>query len=166
MRGNYVCIDQGCERPGPYRQGMCDAHRKRVEKTGSPQWDKPLRRKPRPKGEFDAQRDVLDHLVLRGTCLTWPYATDPAGRGKVRTPDGKYRQVHRVVYEHVYGEIPDGLLVLHRCGKGHLACADPGHLYAGDIWDNVADAKRHRLERLGESSENPHRQTGGGSTGD
>jgi len=34
--------------------------------------------------------------------------------------------VHRVLYEHAHGPIPDGLVVEHLCGV-HLCCS-PGHL--------------------------------------
>lgn len=55
----------------------------------------------------------------------------------------KNRQAHRVSWELTYGEIPDGLSVLHRCDVP--LCVKPTHLFLGDQQVNVAD--RHAKER-------------------
>jgi len=122
---------------------MCDVHYRRWRLTGSAQWDKPVRRSPRPRGDFDVERDVIAHLVRDSAgCLVWPFATFPDGRGKVNTGQGS-QQVHRIVYVHLNGPVPEDLQVNHRCGRGSNGCADPRHLYAGTQAQNIEDTRRH-----------------------
>ena len=45
---------------------------------------------------------------------------------------------HRVAWTLTYGEIPDGLRVLHTCDN--TACCRPDHLFLGTQKDNMADA--------------------------
>ena len=53
----------------------------------------------------------------------------------------KLQYAHRVAYEEHYGEIPEGKLVLHKCGN--KSCINPKHLYAGTDKENAADRERH-----------------------
>jgi len=48
--------------------------------------------------------------------------------------------VHRLVYEHTVGPIPEGMNVLHHCDVP--ACSEPTHLFVGTDQDNVMDAVR------------------------
>jgi len=109
----------------------------------------------RPDGPIDIERDILPYLALDDAgCLIWPYAVTTEGRGLVSTlPRGKTLKVHRLVFEHFNGPVPPGLQVNHTCGRGHLACVDPRHLYAGTQKQNMEDAKRHGV-RLGRPPKN------------
>ena len=44
---------------------------------------------------------------------------------------------HRVAYKLRYGEIPEGMLVLHTCDVRH--CVNPDHLFLGTHKDNTQD---------------------------
>lgn len=52
--------------------------------------------------------------------------------------NGKYRLIHRIVFEHYNGLIPDGLIVRHRCDNTY--CVSPEHLLVGTPKDNTQDA--------------------------
>lgn len=57
--------------------------------------------------------------------------------------DGKLMLLHRAVYAHTYGPIPDHktLVVCHKCGNS--SCINPAHLYLGTYKDNAQDMVRH-----------------------
>jgi hypothetical protein len=46
---------------------------------------------------------------------------------------------HQAAYELVYGAVPEGQLVRHRCHV-HLCC-NPAHLVAGTALENSADSR-------------------------
>ena len=60
--------------------------------------------------------------------------------------NGKSILVHRYVYEHINGDIPDGLIVRHICDNPK--CINPNHLLVGTYKDNCRDMfKRGRDNR-------------------
>jgi hypothetical protein len=73
-------------------------------------------------------------------CILWTHAQNNNGYGIIR--QGKITpKVHRVIYEHFYGPIPEGLSVLHKCpGKKNRNCISPFHLKAGDYFENAQDS--------------------------
>jgi hypothetical protein len=44
---------------------------------------------------------------------------------------------HRVAWQEAFGEIPDGMFVLHRCDV--RTCINPNHLFLGTHQDNMRD---------------------------
>lgn len=106
----------------------------------------------------------------RGGCWLWTGAHDADGYGKVKTRfHGGQRQLlstHRFAYWLKHGEIPDGLLVCHKCDNA--GCCNPAHLFIGTQADNIADkvskdrqskGSRHAaaLRRRGPFERNPRR---------
>jgi hypothetical protein len=59
---------------------------------------------------------------------------------------------HRHIWQECFGEIPDGICVLHRCDNP--ACINPEHLFLGTKTDNARDrdAKGRQAHLIGESN--------------
>lgn len=58
-------------------------------------------------------------------CWIWKGATNPRGIGLVRDR-GRLLQVHRLAWEVMFGEIPEGMVVHRTCYQ--RACWSPDHL--------------------------------------
>ncbi len=86
-----------------------------------------------------------------GECVVWIGATDKDGYGKFVTgPHGQQRhhRPHRWIYERMFGPIPEGLVLMHKCDRP--GCVNVEHLTAGTQKDNIHDAirkGRHRCVR-------------------
>jgi hypothetical protein len=65
-------------------------------------------------------------------CWNWIGARDEAGYGLFRR-----NRAHRHLFQQAVGDIPPGVLVLHRCDNP--GCVSPAHLFLGNHQDNVDD---------------------------
>lgn len=72
-------------------------------------------------------------------CWLWegPYFSD--GYGQL-TIERKPVRAHRFMWRRIYGEIPEGLQVLHKCDV--RCCVNPAHLFIGTHLDNMRDKVR------------------------
>lgn len=61
--------------------------------------------------------------------------------------DGKSTWMHRFIYEQCFGEIPEGLVVRHKCDNP--ACLNPEHLELGTPAENVRDRVRRGRSACG-----------------
>src|SRR5206468_8690555 len=75
--------------------------------------------------------------------------------------DGRYYQIkrnktmimlHRYTYSNYNGEIPDGLIVRHKCDND--LCVNPNHLELGTHQDNANDKGSRGRSLKGENSSN------------
>jgi len=89
-------------------------------------------------------------------CWLWAGANKGTGYGMVSLGDHGGRHVkvsaHRLMYSIHFGDIPDGMLVLHSCHNGHLGCVTPWHLKLGTAKDNTADCIAIGRDRSGKKS--------------
>ncbi len=83
-------------------------------------------------------------------CWIWSaavYKSGGHGFMQVKDPHPTPRLAHRIGWQLTYGEIPDGLQVLHTCDVPR--CQNPKHLYLGTPADNMRDKQvRGRASRL------------------
>lgn len=89
----------------------------------------------------DGQKTRFSKMVKTsaGNCWEWQGSLIKEGYGCFKI-DGVNHAAHRLSYEAFYGDIPDGLLILHKCGN--RSCVNPDHLYAGNNSQNALDALR------------------------
>lgn len=96
-----------------------------------------MKRGPKPRIE---RRRLADHPAPTPQptpCRLWQGTVTHGGYG-YRNTQGRYTRLHRWVWEQVYGPIPPGMRVLHRCDQP--ACYRLDHLFIGTQGDNVQDS--------------------------
>ena len=93
---------------------------------------------------------MVAKIILDDATGCWMYQGTDNGQGyKLIYTNGKRQAAHRVMYCCVFGAIPVGKEIHHRCRK--RGCVNPAHLEAVTHQENVAHTEAHdhlRLERL------------------
>lgn len=79
-------------------------------------------------------------------CWNWKGDRDHGGYGTFRFCSNSYT-THRLSYEIVKGDIPEGMIVCHMCDNP--GCVNPNHLYIGIVKDNANDARIRGRNRYG-----------------
>lgn len=95
---------------------------------------------PRPHTENDFWAMATNSGKRR--CWLWSRALNHKGYGHLKF-QGRYWIASRLSWTLIFGEIPKGLFVCHKCNVKH--CINPGHLYLGTPKQNVDDAIRDGL---------------------
>lgn len=74
-------------------------------------------------------------------CWPWKGALHRDGYGRFNLPcHGGMVIAHRFAWKMTYGEIPDGMHVLHRCDNP--PCCNPEHMWLGTHRENMDDRSR------------------------
>lgn len=131
------CSIEDCGRVEQTRRGFCKPHYRRFMATGDPL---KIRAYPASYPVEDKLREIGWTEVLRGLetpCWEWNgNCTRLNGYGSFHL-NGRGRPVSRVSYEVFVGEIPEGLLVRHKCDNP--PCMNPEHLETGTVKQNTQD---------------------------
>lgn len=143
MANSRLCSIPHCGKPHKAR-GFCVPHYNRLCTHGDPLGGRTTR---------DELLHFIKEVAIRHSspdCLTWPYAKDAHGYGKISV-DGKMVLAHRYVCELAHGAPPTPEHeAAHSCGKGHDACIAPGHLDWKTHAENEADKLGHGTHNRGE----------------
>lgn len=83
------------------------------------------------------------------SCWDWMGPRNYDDYGLVKRK-GKTLRCHRVSWEYIYGDIPNGLWVLHCCDNPK--CCNPVHLFLGTHKDNMRDMTEKNRGTRGERS--------------
>lgn len=85
---------------------------------------------------------VLKRIDKSSGCWIWLGAVCPKGYGRIGVGDKKTAQVHRVVYDFYFGDLPSGVNELdHKCRN--RSCVNPHHLRPCTRAQNLANTKKH-----------------------
>jgi len=87
-----------------------------------------------PKRFWDKVTISNTHFYEGTPCWEWTASTDPAGYGSFWF-NGKKKYVHRLSYEDVNGEVPEGLELDHLCRN--RSCCNTNHLESVPPKENV-----------------------------
>jgi hypothetical protein len=108
--------------------------------------------------EDDASR-FWDKVSSTAKCWLWTAGRNEKGYG-VYSVEGRTIRAHRYIWMKTTGkEIPEGLLVLHKCDIP--SCVRPNHLFLGTAQENTEDAlKKGRLKShwRGDTDRHPRRK--------
>lgn len=130
------CTVKGCTKDRGPRKHYCDVHYRRNRLYGDPLITK------RP-GLGKTPKERLD-MYTKKTATCWLFT------GSRKSIYGKVNDepAHRLAYEAAYGEIPDGLVVRHKCDVPK--CVRPDHLELGTYADNSMDMTERNRQAYGE----------------
>lgn len=87
--------------------------------------------------------------VRAGPCLNWSGSKNQRGYGWISLSHNTKIKAHRLAWIIAFGNIPEGMWVLHKCDNP--SCVLPDHLFLGNRQDNVDDCKSKGRVPKGES---------------
>jgi len=139
-----ICKIDDCKNP-VRTHGLCNAHYCRFLTHGDP-----LGGQPTMKGQAYAFIHDTAIPFSGDDCLIWPFAKNARGYARLAR-NGKFYQVSRLVCEAIHGSPPSSIhQAAHSCGKGHLGCISPAHLFWKTPAENAADKELHGTVTRGE----------------
>ena len=107
------------------------------------------------KKTLDQRLDQYAKVFSESGCRMWDGHRDKDGYGIacMTLSDGKKnRKVHQLVYESVYGKIPNGLFVCHACDTP--SCVNIDHLFLGTAKENNHDMIGKGRQKYGKQNNN------------
>lgn len=100
------------------------------------------------------ERLSYNSKMLKNGCIVWTGYVEKTGYATMRFKGNRIK-VHRASWIAHNGDIPDGLLILHKCDN--RKCINPDHLFIGTQQDNMDDMKtKGRDNRVGVKGSKNH----------
>jgi hypothetical protein len=175
-----MCVCHGCDNPlcvnpahlflGDNATNMKDKIKKGRQRTRSwlPALATSLPESERIIGEWRKEEHVRRFwrkVNKTDTCWLWNASKSTCGYGKftARRLGHHCTGAHRFAWEISFGEIPEGLLVLHCCDTP--ACVRPDHLFLGTPADNMLDKVQKGRQSKGPQHAASHASTKGERNG-
>jgi hypothetical protein len=82
----------------------------------------------------------ISKTVQVGDCIEWSGTKNPAGYGLFHLGKrGQNTLAHRFAWKYQHGDVPEGLLVCHKCDNP--SCVNVDHLFLGTHKDNMRDCR-------------------------
>lgn len=105
----------------------------------------------KPRIERPVEERFWEKVASAGPDDCWPWiaSTGTGGYGKISV-DGEHTKATRVGWRLVFGPIPEGMFVLHKCDNP--PCCNPTHWFLGTQQDNMDDMKEKGRGRYGEKA--------------
>lgn len=119
-----TCGADNCKKPLK-SEFYCSMHQARLDRTGRLTL-KTLREKL-----------IENSKTNKNGCWEWVKYKNQDGYGRIRV-NGKKKLAHRASFEEFVCNIPEGMIVCHRCDNP--SCIKPEHLFLGTHKDNCHDA--------------------------
>lgn len=88
------------------------------------------------------------HIQLGTQCWLWTGGLNDSGYGTCYTRSKPNKRAHHVSWEMVYGPVPAGLILRHKCDVRR--CVNPQHLETGTKADNSKDMVMRGRSAYGE----------------
>lgn len=123
------CMMEGCGKVArSVRSGLCPMHYQRLRTSG--------------RLDLKSAEERFWSMVERGDTLLdcWLWKGRPDANGYARFwVKPRTMLAHRYAYELLYGTIPEGLTLDHRCNVRH--CVNPAHLVPETLAENTRNAR-------------------------
>lgn len=144
-----TCLEEGCGLKAGNR-GRCNVHASRAKREAEIA-DSPTTRIHAWATVEERLRRVGWTEVIRkpelGACWEWSGLLDKKGYGRVAVGKQKMKAAHRASFEVWNGELDPSLYVCHSCDNP--ICINPAHLFLGDQYVNMGDAKAKKRSANG-----------------
>lgn len=133
-----LCNTGDCKKK-QYCKGMCKAHYNKFYLYGDPHYNGRIHR-----------RKHIEFVITDSGCFECTsHVLDIGGYPEIWFNRKKYK-MNRFIYQECFGEIPNSLVVRHKCDN--RKCINPEHLELGTTKDNIDDMVSRDRQAKGEKN--------------
>lgn len=134
------CKIENCDRLAR-SQGWCQMHYMRWYHHKDP-----LYRPNRMRGSAKDRLKNMTDIDEQTGCIVWRGAVDKRGYGRLADDTGWADMAHRLAYKLYVGEIPEGLVIHHKCFN--TRCVNTEHLEPATHYENIIEKGKSNASYL------------------